>query len=618
MIELACLVLIYLLATGLGKMTLRYFGVSFETWKEESIFSIGLGLGLLAYAVFAVGILGILYTWAVCAVLVVAAIACRRELKHTVMRLPGLFRNLKPGTRPRVILALTAVVVVCIAMNSLGTLAPVSSMDALAYHFAAPKVYIEHHKIIETPWLHWHSYQPFTVQMLFTLGMLLRNAALGSLFHYGFGVLIAAGIAVFCLRYFPGNTSLLSVAIFYTTGLMTWQATSGFIDLGLAFFAFLAVFGFLRWLETSHRHWLALSGVFAGFAAGCKTTGGVVVVALAAMLICRLMLVKGRSVSSAVRDVGVFVSLAILIASPWYIKSLVQTGNPVFPFLYTIFGGKNWDGEASATLRGALRVYGFGYGIKELIMAPWNITLRGESFDYGQLVGPLYLSFIPLSLLYIRKSMVIRTLLIFCGLVFCVWFSQSQQIRFLLPVLPFLSVIAAWVIVDLLGKGRFLKYTVAVVVGLFLLFGTGLNLIYNSQFLPVVFGLQPEDEFLAEKTWFYEDTKYINENIPEDSKVLADLRGTYYLDRDFVPWGYVEVGEDPRAALEALGRHGITHIFVAHQNRLRQLDVIRDNLTLIRTSQTTVLGHRTFWRDPKAVTTHLFEVKRTAHHAMGA
>jgi hypothetical protein len=199
-----------------------------------------------------------------------------------------------------------------------------------------------------------------------------------------------------------------------------------------------------------------------------------------------------------------------------------------------------------------------------------------------------------------------------------IWFGLSQQTRFLLPVLPFLSVISAWVIMGLVRKGRLLKYTVVLVVGLFLLFGAGLNLVYNSQFLPVVFGLEPEDQFLAEKAWFYEDTKYINENTPKDSRLLVDLRGTYYLDRDFLTWGYVNVDGDPQATLDELRRYGITHIFVARESRLRQLDGIRKDLRLIRVNQTTVLHHRTLGRDAREFNTHLFEIRRATHNTIGA
>ena len=618
MIEIIYLALVYLIAVGLGNQILKCVGVSFGTREEQSLFGVGLGLGLLSYAVLAIGVLGALYAGSIYAVLVLAAIGSRREIRHAVVRLPGLLRSVRPRLHPRVLLLPIAVLALCVVMNSLGTLAPLSSSDALAYHFAAPKIYIDHHRIIETPWLYWHSYQPFTVQMLFTLGMLLRGPALGSLFHHGFGLLLAGGIAILCLRYFARATALLSAVIFYAAGITTWQATSGFIDLGLTFFAFLAVFAFIRWADTKQGHWLGLSGVFAGFAAGCKTTGGTVAVALAVLIILDLAVSRRVNALKALKRTAVFIGTALLVASPWYIKSLVQTGNPAFPFLYGIFGGENWSSEAAANVREALRVYGFGYGLKEYILAPWNITMRGEAFDYGQLVGPIHLSFVPLSLLYFRESRVIRTMLIFSAVVFSIWFCLSQQTRFLMPVLPLSSIVSAWVILKLMRSGRLLRYTVALVVGLFLLFGTALNLFYNAQFLPVVFGLEPEEEFLAKNAWFYEDTRYINENVPEESRLLVDLRGTYHLDRDFLTWGYVKIDEDPTTTLDELRRHGITHIFVARESRLRQLDGIRDNLTLIRVNHTTILGHRTLRRGAREYDTHLFEVKRAEGKATGA
>src|SRR5207249_472561 len=60
--------------------------------------------------------------------------------------------------------------------------------DALSYHLAAPKVFIQHHRIVYLPTDH-HSNFPFTMQMLFLIGLLFNGYGLANLIHFATGAL---------------------------------------------------------------------------------------------------------------------------------------------------------------------------------------------------------------------------------------------------------------------------------------------------------------------------------------------------------------------------------------------------------------------------------------------
>ena len=44
----------------------------------------------------------------------------------------------------------------------------------------------------------------------------------------------------------------------------------------------------------------------------------------------------------------VFTAGVLLTIGPWLLKNLAETGNPVYPLLYSVFGGRDWDAELNA------------------------------------------------------------------------------------------------------------------------------------------------------------------------------------------------------------------------------------------------------------------------------
>ena len=70
--------------------------------------------------------------------------------------------------------------------------------------------------------------------------------------------------------------------------------------------------------------------------------------------------------------------------------------------------------------------------------------------------------------------------------------------------------------------------------------GLGINLRFHAGTVPVVLGLEDEDDYLQRRLsqpdlhfYWYRDFQYINRNLPPTSKILIwDTRG-FYLDRDY-------------------------------------------------------------------------------------
>ncbi len=99
--------------------------------------------------------------------------------------------------------------------------------------------------------------------------------------------------------------------------------------------------------------------------------------------------------SEGIKIILIFVGFTVLVAIPWYIKSFIVIGNPIYPFMGELFWGTGWDLEFAPI--------GMGMGFTKYIFAPWNLTMYPGSYggDESQ-IGPVFIAIIP-ALLVIRK-----------------------------------------------------------------------------------------------------------------------------------------------------------------------------------------------------------------------
>src|SRR5262249_51481288 len=85
-----------------------------------------------------------------------------------------------------------------------------------------------------------------------------------------------------------------------------------------------------------------LSALFAGLAATTKLTGLWVVVTLT--VVYGLTCWRAGRPHPVRRAVG-YGALAAGVVLPWYLKTWAVTGNPFYPMLFSVFGGREWTAE---------------------------------------------------------------------------------------------------------------------------------------------------------------------------------------------------------------------------------------------------------------------------------
>jgi 4-amino-4-deoxy-L-arabinose transferase-like glycosyltransferase len=221
-------------------------------------------------------------------------------------------------------------------------------------------------------------------------------------------------------------------------------------DLALTAFVFGAYFALFVWMETQEKKWLILAGLFAGFALGVKY------LALFSFCIQGLVILifHGFRRSKAPRifwDLILFTLITAAVGCVWYLRASLATGNPFYPYLTRVFGG--------AGLENPLRLAekGVGKDFLSLILLPWNATFYPDKFGgMSNQWGPLFLAFLPWLALLRKKGSTWRYFLAITALSTLLWFFTKQNLRFLIPTLPFFCILVAAVLADLTQRGKWI------------------------------------------------------------------------------------------------------------------------------------------------------------------
>jgi hypothetical protein len=538
-------------ATALGCAVARRLRPGGATGAEVSVFGAAVGLGALAYAVQAVGLVGLLRTPVLVALVAACAALGLREhwpLLQTLLRGVAAWLRLGPAD-----VAIGMACGLLLLLMALGAAAPPSGndWDGLSYHLAVPKVYLSHGRVLFIPYDH-HSNFPFAQEMLYTLGLAFAGVGPARLFHTLMGALCAAAVALLWRRLTGPRLMTLPALLLLSSPMVAWCGTVAYNDLALALYVFLAAYGVVAWLISTEanagqraidaRGWLMLAGVCAGFALGVKMTA-MIPVALLALWIA--MPARGAQPRPArTRALVLFLLPAVAVGAPWYVRSWVWTGNPVYPFFYSVFGGTNWNAQAAAMYAQEQASYGVGRSLAAILMLPYTLTFHPELFSKGVGVfgspGPFALGLLvllPLTRPVARKLAGLGWIALGYGVV---WILLSQQSRYLVPIMPMLAMLAAWVVArygaaSVPEAGRWLRLGLGTLLACQTAVLAWLVWTLVAPGLPVVLGAEPAEQYLSRTLEVYPAERWINEHTPRDAKVLLfeETRG-FYLDRQYM------------------------------------------------------------------------------------
>ncbi len=559
---------------------------------------VALGYLILAYLLLALGLLGLLRAPAVLAllgILLLVGLSGFRPLSRTLSELCRDIRRAFVSSPARLLYwflllwALTRLV---------SALAPPAGLDwdGLAQHLAMAKEWLAAGRIVPL-WYDHHSHFPASLQMLYALGLLFCGPVAAKLFHFGFGIIALAAVFELTRRHICARAAPWAAVILATTPVFSWLMGVAYVDLAVVAYVLLAVHLFLEWVSSRTLQAAALSGVLAGAAMAVKMQG----IAYFGVLLLSALYIAWRRRGQQTHSwqaVIAFALLGVLVASPWYLKSWLVTGNPVYPFAYGLFDGKQWSAEQAQWYQRHQLEFGVGelppqevlaalpwyqrtfVGPRQplrLLMAPLNLTFRPASFTdpvgpaaavMFSSIGPLYLIFVPVLLLGTGRPPKLTLLLILFAPLWVWWLYSMQQSRYLLPTLALLAPVAGYAIHRCTRSPLVLRSTARVAVAAWLIVVMAFNLLPVSSALPGVLGTMPTETYLAWTLAPYPLLDYLNRYAPPEAKVISyGEPRLFYLERDYL-WGdpvyhrmiIYDTMKGPGDLLAAYNRLSITHI----------------------------------------------------------
>ncbi|MBI5546221.1 MAG: hypothetical protein HY901_20210, partial [Deltaproteobacteria bacterium] len=357
--------------------------------------------------------------------------------------------------------------------------------------------------------------------------------------------------------------------------------SSAYVEPYLMLLVTLALIAVLRAQEESAFLWPA--GVFAGAAASVKYPGLAAVAIFALLIAVTTARRAGRF--RAYRALAVFLGCAALLGSAFYLRNLVQRGNPVYPMAFALFEGSGWDAWRGWALGKVLEGFGAGRTFLDYLALPgrlflWRDLERGLEGSLGPVLGAGAMSALALCVFRRRalptepeRQAVVATAL-FAAAWSLFWALSTQQVRFYLVALPALAAL-------LLRAAATTRWPSVLVAT-----ATAGTLVWTA---PLALKLWERQQTTAWLTGGIDREALLRGKLPESYALQADIEAlvppqgriwlvwmrnyTYYLRRpvrqDSVFEGYrlealLDEVSDDRALPDALRTDGITHLLINH------------------------------------------------------
>jgi 4-amino-4-deoxy-L-arabinose transferase-like glycosyltransferase len=491
---------------------------------------------------------------------------------------------------------------------------PPVSRDALTHHLAIPKLYLNHGGIYEIPNAKW-SYYPMNLDLLYIIPLYFGNDIIPKYIHFAFALLTAVFIFRYLRRRLDNAYALLGAVLFLSLPIIVKLSITVYVDLGLIFFSFAALFYFFKWINHEFKlKFLLISAFWCGMGLGTKYNGLIVLFLLTLFTIfiyARSSVVIDKKQPKAIGFGIVFILVAIIVFSPWAIRNYIWTNNPVYPLYNSRFNDEkaesieiatddspNGATEESNTLvrknRGnwghfAVRKIVFKENGWQIALIPLRIFFQGEDDNPKYFDGKLnpLLFFLPIfAFFHIRRdSSKLKTekgILFAFSILYILYafFQIDMRIRYIGPVIPALVVLSMLGLKDLTTsvQEHFASNSKAIwlaAVNLAVFFCFCLNIFYLFQQYRIVNPLSfiqgriERDAYIERYRPEYAAIQFANKNLPDDAKILGIFLGRrgYYCDRTMIfDFGLFKNSVQQSVSAEdlttILKKSGITHLLV--------------------------------------------------------
>lgn len=568
-LDITFISILVLISFTIGRRIFYLFKIQFKSFLEEFAFSVGIGLGFVGYLILFLGLVGLLYNWSCLLLLIILLcfalwelIKSKPDIIEVYHKLQVFLKNCNQFERILLVIIFFTIILIFTAC-----LAPPMDLDSLVYHLSIPKLWIQNHKIVYIPYI-LSSEFPLTIETLYTLGMILTDDVSTGLIIWMYSVLFILSIFSFCKEHFSVKVGILASSAYCCIPLFGSLSVRTLIDIATAYYAFLGLYAFLRYLESDDFKWLVLCSAVSGISASTKHSGMIPFVVLAISIAIVELKRRRLSVQSFKRIIICYV-VFFAIPLPWYIKSFINTGNPTVIYFTNIFGGRNLlPDDMSNTIITWRSSYGYRPELMKFLVSPIKLLLK--SFFIGPrywLLGPFASVFVPLLIITKNISKVIKYLLAYSFGLLILYSIVTDQTRLAIPAFTGLFIVGSYSTYQILDKFYKIKRLVQFVIIISFIINMIPLLQDVSEKIPNAIGLETRDQYLERRVDVYSAIDYANRNLEDNVKILGlDPRG-YHFNKPYVIGatifqGYIRFDEinDLPQLLGMLKSYGITHI----------------------------------------------------------
>ncbi|MGC9069893.1 MAG: ArnT family glycosyltransferase [Elusimicrobiales bacterium] len=459
-------------------------------------------------------------------------------------------------------------------MSFVAALSPEIFYDSLNYHLAAPNWWIIEKKIVDMP-SHMYYKLPLSHSLIYAFSLSVfgeQNPPLVNFITlFFFALFIAYGFRDFISPKTSLNAGFIFISIFHV--FISSQSATG--DILPSFAGVVCLRMLIDGVSSGKTKFIFWAGVSCGFAFSSKYNTAFATLPFF-LLYLYLRLKQKTNLKMLFREIFVFAAGFLIFSAPWMIKNFIKYSNPLFPFAHPLFSRSTPPDELQ-------RIKGFinearqfeEINFKDWLTLPFDISCG--KIANSELFLPLFIIILPLGFFNRNKNLFIRYLWACFWASYLIWSLSTTYIRHFLPSLFIISVISAYYITQ--AFEGYLKQ----IIKMAYIFTMFLNTVYLTNYFTLerrfepVFGFITKDEFLSKSRIrypypSYSIYKYINENLPHDSKILifGDSRAfylklPYQIASVFDKHPLIEITEsskDEDEIYERLKKVGITHIFL--------------------------------------------------------
>jgi hypothetical protein len=543
--SLGALLLIHQSCLYVGAFTLnRFFKINSLNTLEKYVISSALGLVIFSYLTFTIGLLGGLYKTVFILLFLSLTILSLLKRNNIKKNLSNIQTAIKPDKNIiDLIIKLSLFVILLIIF--IMAFVPDLFYDSLVYHASTANYWVFHHKI-KPIYFNRFSFMPLSHSMLFIIGLLLKGESMIKLINFYVICLIVSSVFAISKRLFNSlKIGFLANLFFLTVPLVAMHCWYGGNDLSLALMVSLTYYTLiLSFYEDAQQKdkWFLLSAIFAGYASTVKYSVVFTLFPVPLLIFWKLFLINKNQLFFSIKKTLLYSSIVLLMMSPWLLRSLVLTRNPVYPFF------SRWFNKESAITRDLTENYistnkasvDIVKKATKIISSPWNLSIKGiDSFRH---IGPVLILVLPF-LFFVRKKGFLIFILLAISISY-VWFSLfTDKLKYFLPILPLAFLLVSYITYKLSKIfPTITKHTPLLVALIFTLTNINSIALFALQFRPLqlLSGSINKDHYLSVNGPGYPNPpyavyNYIDQHLPATSKILiiGDAK-TFYLKRDYI------------------------------------------------------------------------------------